>query len=101
MTVTPISPEEVHELKQQLLPDEVIRVWNQLIAENFRGSISVIYQDEALARLETALDCSRDTVFKKGYLEIEDIYRKVGWTVKYDKPGYNEDYRAFFRFTKV
>lgn len=101
MTVEPIRPDEVLDLQQKLLPDEVIKAWNLLIAENFRGSTAVIYQDDAITRLEVHMDCSRDTVFKKGYLEIEDIYRKAGWTVKYDKPGYNENYKAFFRFTKV
>jgi hypothetical protein len=42
---------------------------------------------------------NRNEIFKKGWLDVEEIYGKAGWKVEYDKPGYNEDYAAHFIFT--
>ncbi len=47
----------------------------------------------------TPLD-ARAVVFAKGWLEVEDIYRKAGWKVKYDKPAYSENYPATFKFER-
>ncbi len=32
------------------------------------------------------------------WLNVEELYRAQGWTVTYDKPGYNESYPATFTF---
>ena len=37
---------------------------------------------------------------KAGWLDVEGIYRKAGWDVEYDSPGYCEDYPATFKFRK-
>ena len=39
-------------------------------------------------------------IFDKGSLNVETIYRKDGWNVEYDKPGYNESYDASFKFSR-
>lgn len=41
-----------------------------------------------------------DEVFKKGWLNVEYLFRAAGWEVQYDKPGYNETYEAYFTFSK-
>lgn len=46
------------------------------------------------------MDLLRGDVFERGYLDIEETYRKAGWSVVYDKPGYNETYDAFYTFTR-
>jgi hypothetical protein len=33
-------------------------------------------------------------------MDVEDVYQKAGWEVEFDKPGYNEDYEANFKFSK-
>ena len=33
-------------------------------------------------------------------MDFEDLYRKSGWSVSYDKPAYNENYDAFLIFNK-
>lgn len=43
---------------------------------------------------------SRQFIFDKHWLDIEDTYRKAGWNVEYDKPGYCENYDAYFVFSK-
>jgi hypothetical protein len=43
---------------------------------------------------------SRQEVFDNQWLDIEDIYREAGWKVSYDKPAYNETYKAYFTFSR-
>ena len=43
-------------------------------------------------------EVNRQTIFKNSWLDIEPIYRRAGWLVKYDKPGYCENYLANFTF---
>jgi len=92
----PITPNEAI----KALPDEVIEAFNDLICENIDGKTAKITQNQAVDRITAKLEIPRDAVFKRGYLDIEDIYRKAGWKVDYDKPGYNETYEGFFTFTK-
>lgn len=40
------------------------------------------------------------SIYKKGWLNVEEAYREKGWDVTYDKSGYNETYRALFVFSK-
>jgi hypothetical protein len=94
----PLSPKEVSGEKLKNLPDVVIETFNQLIAENDVGGHSVITQKEIVALLVNK-GLNKAQIFKNGWLDIEDIYRKAGWKVEYDKPGYNEDYDAFFTFS--
>jgi hypothetical protein len=93
----PITPGEVLGLKEKLLPGFVMRTWNRLIAQNMQGKTSFITQAEMVKALENF--CSRKVIFELGYLEVDEIYKKAGWKVKYDRPGFNETYEPFWEFT--
>jgi hypothetical protein len=41
---------------------------------------------------------TRQQVFDNNWLDVEDIFRKAGWKVNYEKPAYNESYPASFKF---
>ncbi|MEK7640643.1 MAG: hypothetical protein AAB389_01455 [Patescibacteria group bacterium] len=97
--VQPIKPSEVVQIKKEAMPDVVLQSFNELITENFDGTSAVVKQDDVV-NLLVKKGFTRDEIFKKGWLEVEDIYRVAGWTVIYDKPGYNEDYDANFEFRK-
>ena len=101
--IKPITPDEV----KHSIPDFIIEAVNNLIQEKWDGHSAVITQDEILDLVtcdETDWgDNSKPTrkkVFDKGWLDFEPIYRNVGWNVEYDKPGFNETYKAYFKFTK-
>lgn len=96
----PITPDEVVRAKANTIPDEVFQAFNELIAESWNGRYAQFTQDAVLNRICGHLDCPRELPFAKGWLDIEPMYREAGWTVKYDKPGYNEDYSATFKFEK-
>lgn len=98
--VKPISPVEVVLAKAKTIPDDVIEVFNQLIAKNYLHGKSTITQEEVLDCLWTDKEISRQEVFKQHWLDVEDLYRAEGWTVEYDKAGYNEDYESTFTFSR-
>ena len=94
-----ITPDEVIAQKERDFPPEVINAFNKLIAKHWHGGESVFTL--AVARSAVAFALQQAGIpFEVCYLDVEDIYRKKGWKVVYDKPGYNESYEPFFRFTK-
>ena len=101
MAAKPITPGEVCKAKKDSLPDEVLEAFNELIAKHWDGSSATIRQKEVVALIKSKLDLKRhDQIYARGWLDVEDVYRKAGWTVTYDKPGYCESYEATFRFSR-
>jgi len=100
MTGKPITPDQVGEAQAAYLPPAVFDVFNSLIASRMDGGTATVYQEDAVTAICTALSIDRGEAFNKHYLDVEEAYRDAGWKVTYDKPGYNESYRAFFEFTK-
>lgn len=98
----PISPNEVVEQKAAMLPDFVVVAANEMIAQTWKGSSAHFTQESLIERILSSAPegVTRGELFGKHYLDIEDIYREVGWIVEYDKPGYNESYEANFTFRK-
>lgn len=99
-SVRPITPDEVGQVRSDSLLPQVIEVFNDLITEKWNGHKAIIKQEEAVQRVVEKLDVSRSWIFECGLLDVEDAYRKVGWTVQFDKPGFNETYEPFFVFTR-
>lgn len=95
----PIRPEEVVARQGEQIPPEVIKAFNDLIVKNFIGGKAVISQKEVLDLLQVRGFDIGD-ISTKRFLDVEEIFRKAGWKVEYDKPGYNESYEASFTFTK-
>ena len=98
--VKPITPKEVTEKKLASIPDEVIEAFNELIVQNWDGHRASILQDEVCKLAAKKLKCTTDIIYDNSWLDVENIFRKSGWKVAYDKPGYNESYAASFSFTK-
>ncbi len=92
----PISPDDINERKAASVPDAVYDAINDLITEKWNGKEARFKQKTLEQRLELALgECKRE------WLNFEDAYRAMGWGVRYDRPGYNENYYdAYFVFSK-
>ena len=103
MSIKPISPDKIVIQKLEDLPDDVIKCWNSVIARKWTSincSMITIDQDEIVENLVKTMNVKRKEIFEKGWLEVEALYEDNGWKVEYDSPGYNENYRPFFRFRK-
>lgn len=97
----PIKPEEVADLKIKTIPEEVFTVFNEQIAKNFSGNGATVYQDKVMEILTSErFNFGRREVFDNKWLDVEEAYRAAGWKVRYDKPGFNESYEAYFEFTR-
>lgn len=94
--IKPITPEEIQE--EATMPDAVITVVNDLIRIHWDGDQAVILQKDIVSTLMDEMKITRKEIFDKKYLNIEATYKKAGWTVSYDKPGYNESYQPSFTF---
>lgn len=100
-TVQPIRPQEVVTKKVETIPNVVIEAFNELIAKNYTGYSATVKQDDIIKLIRSKDETiSRKHIFDNHWLDVEDIYRKNGWVVEYDKPGYNESYDARFIFKK-
>lgn len=98
--VPPIEPIRPQDAKKQL-PATVIGAINNLIEQCLAGNVATFTQDEAVAALLAAdASLTRERIFSEHLLDFEDVYRAQGWKVIFDKPGYNESYKASFTFTK-
>lgn len=97
--IGPISPKDVEKEKIINFPSEVFEAFNELIIENSGSGEIYVGQKEVVARM-IQKGLSKDEIYKKGWLDVEDVYRKAGWKVDYDKPGYNEDYEPYFKFSR-
>lgn len=98
--VEAISPKEVAAAKAKCLPEYVFRAFNDLIAERFTGGLARVEQDEAIRRIQfySGHVLDRQEIFDRGYLNVEEVYQEKGWSVEYDKPAYNESYKAYWVF---
>jgi hypothetical protein len=94
--IEPITPGQVH----KKIPEDIIKIFNELINENWNGNESIIRQTDAVDKITAETLYTTDELFDKNLLDVEDTYRKAGWKVKYEKPDYTENFKAFWRFTK-
>ena len=98
MKVRPIKPSEVVKNRESYLPEAVLVVFNSQIEQKWDGYSAVLLQEEVAEEIASRLGLTTEDVFARHYLEVEDLYRKSGWVVEYDKPAYNESYPATFTF---
>lgn len=94
----PIRPSEVSGRLNNSIPATVIDAFNELIVKNFTGSCAIIFQKDAIALIKKK-GINEGELFENRWLDVEDVFRKSGWEVLYDKPGYNESYEPTFQFT--
>jgi hypothetical protein len=100
MSIKPITPSDIIEVKERLFPDFVLETWNKMIARKFSHGQAIIIQEEIVQALMLAGDIKRNVIFEFGYLDIEEIYRNGGWQVYYySSPGFGLD-DPYFVFIK-
>jgi hypothetical protein len=91
----PVTPSEAKEEAAKAIPDEVIQAVNELLIENY-DSLITIKQHQVLSRIKKIM--GDGTQIDMRWLNFEEAFRKNGWDVAYDSPGFNESYDAYFQF---
>lgn len=99
------SPEDVLKKRVETIPDYVIDAFNDLLTENYQENETITFayieQEDVIRKIleySTDDELTRETIFKKHYLDIENLYRNNGWEVNYKKPMFNEHFKAYFVF---
>lgn len=102
----PITPAEAKKIKESRFPDFVIEAVNELLISSggyvrlLQGEVVNAIIDKMIANGDTReTEALRNEIYAQGWLDFEPLYRKSGWKVEYDKPGYNESYEAFYVFS--
>lgn len=102
----------IEPIKKQDLPcyrqidERVIEAFNNLIQQNWDGKRAVVYQKDVKIEIKHTFNIVNDDthaivisrLFQNKQFDVEPLYRQCGFKVTYDKPGYCEDYDAFFTF---
>lgn len=93
--VMPISPEQVAAKRRPVIPPEVIEAFNELIVLEYRGQCAII--DRVDAEKMIMMKMPRGTVFNNEWLDIEEVYYRVGWHVFYEQAedSYSRDLYTF------
>lgn len=96
-----LSPAEVKKQQVADIPDFVIEAVNQMLLKKFDGRKAIIRQPDLVKLIcDNNQSVSEQDLYDNKWLDFESIFQKSGWKVKYDKPGYGEDYDAYFEFVK-
>lgn len=100
--IKPISPKDIDDAKSSTVHPKMIEAANNLIVKNWHGYSASFKLKELVAEFARIYEgeTTESRVYKEQNLDIEDVFRKAGWKVHYDSPGYCEDYDAYFEFTK-
>lgn len=103
MQVKPFNPDEADRVAKHNIPDAVIQAVNEFLSSpEFALNGRVSFKQDALIKrvqeLNPGLD--RRTLFDQHFLDFEEMYRDAGWKVVYDKPGYHENYDAYFEISR-
>jgi hypothetical protein len=101
--VKPLTPADIPSAKKAGVHDAVIEAFNELIAANFNDGEADFTQNAVIELILSKMGRSgltRNDIFEKGWMNIEEVYEDSGWSVDYDKPiGYaGETFEAHFTF---
>ena len=85
-----------------ILTDEVIEIFNDMIVEKWNGRESHFKQKEIVTKIRKKMNIRKtDKIFDEHWLDIEDIYRELGWVVKYESPDMaSSGFDEYFVFSK-
>lgn len=96
--VKPITPSDIAGNPQVIHPG-VLEVVNDLLKQKFRnGQASIKQKDIVDEFMKRNPGFNRESLFTEHHMDFEDVYRKAGWIVRYDKPAYNESGEPYFEF---
>ena len=99
----PFSPAQIKEKFLNEFDPLMIDAVNNLLAKNWNDYQITLKQDEIMReylrlRRKAGRPTTSQRVYESNGMDFEDVFRKKGWEVDHDQPGYCENYDAFFVF---
>ncbi len=107
MSIKPIKPSDIVASKKSATPPAVIAIFNEEITKHFSNGRAVVKQSDVMNEIEHRVEGPDRNDMRAAWLQnvvlpwlnVEEIYRAVGWDVVYDKPEPGETGSATFTFT--
>lgn len=112
----PIRPEEVADHKVKSFPPFVFAAFNDCIAAEYEHSRARVLVKNVIKHMKELANEVADLqepfaptkepvtefmIRQRGWLNVEDSYRKFGWNVSYNQAAYNEsNFDAYFLFER-
>jgi hypothetical protein len=98
----PVSPQEILDDLENIIPAEVVEAFNNLLKKNYRGgkhSVGIKQEDvlNEISRLDPHV--SREDLFDNHWMDIEPLFKEHGWKVKYESPCIGDNFAAYWEFT--
>ncbi len=102
MKITPLTPHEAVEQKLEDVPEKVLNCWNKIIKSHSSKTNSSVTSrftlDELAEMISSEMVCSFDTAKSNGWFDLEPLFVKSGWKVKFHKASYGDDFDSYFYF---
>jgi len=103
--VKPLSPDDIMEGLDDIIPGFIIEAVNNLLKKKFRGSSCSIKQKDIESEIiniafKEGKEITSGDIYDNKWMDFEAIFIKVGWKVIYHKPDYTESYDSYFDFKK-
>lgn len=98
--ILPINPDEIIKEKAKAIPDQVIRVFNELIARNWNNEKAIVFADEAVEFIKFLTGASKDTIIQNHWLDIEPIYNENGYEVVFYESKGLDSFPSYYEFRK-
>lgn len=96
-----ISPDEIMNNLEEIIPEAVIQAVNDLLKEKYRGSEASITINELITRIcKIDNSLNEHIIYKNKYLDFESIFRQKGWNVVFNSPCRDENFKPYFIFSK-
>tara|TARA_R110000772_G_scaffold101997_2_gene202595 strand:+ start:128 stop:472 length:345 start_codon:yes stop_codon:yes gene_type:complete len=104
--VKPISPDEIMDNLESIIPSFVIEAVNNLLKDKYRGGRTSIKAkdiiEEALRLSVLKVDSvkvTREMIYDKKWMDFETIYRANGWKVSFEKSTYGDtNFDSYYEF---
>lgn len=103
MKTTPITPEEIKNVIEDITPDFVIEAVNNLLKEKYRGEYIIkITGKEVLREILrcSPADITEEIIYEKKYLNFELLYEKYGWIIKWISPDLDESFTPYYEIKR-
>jgi len=98
--VKPLSPKDLKNNIENVIPSVVIEAVNNLLKENYYGKSITITQKALISEIIKLDDSMTSTkLLNKNWLDFEPLFRKNGWNVAYRSPDRDENFDPHFVFT--
>ena len=95
-----ITPQQAKQKKPTVIPDEIIKVFDELIVQNYVKGKSTVYLRDALKAAANRMKVGEQEILNNRWMDVEEAYSAAGWKVTYESPRYaDENFNPYFTFT--